>query len=137
MPLNYSRNTVQSAELGLGPRIIQIACISAYAPFTPSDSEQRLHPSYTAAAGTKFAGASFKSTFIKTEVFCYSFPTVVYTPKCFFPHVALLRQGFPHCAIFPTAASRRSLGRISIPMWPITLSGRLPIVALVGHYPTN
>ncbi len=22
-------------------------------------------------------------------------------------------------------------------MWPITLSGRLPIVALVGHYPTN
>ncbi len=22
-------------------------------------------------------------------------------------------------------------------MWPDTLSGRLPIVALVGHYPTN
>ena len=22
-------------------------------------------------------------------------------------------------------------------MWPITLSGRLPVVALVGHYPTN
>ncbi len=22
-------------------------------------------------------------------------------------------------------------------MWPITLSGRLPIIALVGHYPTN
>ena len=55
--------------------------------------------------------------------------TVVYTPKCFFPHVALLHQGFPHCAIFPTAASRRSLGRISVPMWPITLSGRLPIIS--------
>ena len=51
--------------------------------------------------------------------------------------MALLRQGFPHCAKFPTAASRRSLGRISVPMWPITLSGRLPIVALVGHYPAN
>ncbi len=51
--------------------------------------------------------------------------------------MALLRQGFPHCAKFPTAASRRSLGRISVPMWPITLSGRLPIVALVGYYPAN
>ncbi len=51
--------------------------------------------------------------------------------------MALLRQGFPHCAKFPTAAYRRSLGRISVPMWPITLSGRLPIVALVGLYPAN
>src|SRR5690606_17302502 len=50
---------------------------------------------------------------------------------------ALLRQAFAHCARFPTAASRRSLGRVSVPVWPITLSGRLPVVALVGHYPTN
>ena len=49
----------------------------------------------------------------------------------------MLRQTFVHCAIFPTAASRRSLGRISVPVWPITLSGRLTIPALVGHYPTN
>ena len=42
-----------------------------------------------------------------------------------------------HCGIFPTAASRRSLGRVSVPVWPVTLSGRLPVVALVGHYPTN
>ena len=39
--------------------------------------------------------------------------------------------------IFPTAASRRSLDRFSVPMWPITLSGRLPIVGLVGRYLTN
>ena len=51
--------------------------------------------------------------------------------------MALLRQGFPHCAKFPTAASRRSLGRISVPMWPFTLSGRLPIEVLVGRYPAN
>ena len=31
----------------------------------------------------------------------------------------------------------RSLGRVSVPMWPFTLSGRLWIVALVGRYPTN
>ena len=61
----------------------------------------------------------------------------VYDPKALIPHAASLRQGFPHCGSFSTAASRRSLGRISVPVWPDTLSGRLPIVALVGHYPTN
>ena len=61
----------------------------------------------------------------------------VYNPKAFVPHAALLRQGCPHCAIFPTAASRRSLDRVSVPVWPITLSGRLPIVGLVGRYLTN
>ena len=61
----------------------------------------------------------------------------VYNPKTFFLHAALLRQGFPHCAISPTAASRRSLGRVSVPMWPINLSVRLPIVDLVGRYPAN
>ena len=63
--------------------------------------------------------------------------TEVYNPKTFFPHAALLGQACAHCPIFPTAASRRSLGRVSVPMWPITLSGRLPIVDLVGRYLTN
>ena len=61
----------------------------------------------------------------------------VYNPKAVIPHAALLRQAFAHCAIFPTAASRRSLGRISVPMWPVALSGRLPVDALVSHYLTN
>ena len=61
----------------------------------------------------------------------------VYDPKTFILHAASLHQGFPHCAIFPTAASRRSLGRVSVPMWPINLSVRLPIVDLVGRYPAN
>ena len=61
----------------------------------------------------------------------------VYNPKAVIPHAALLHQAFAHCAIFPTAASRRSLGRISVPVWPVALSGRLPVIALVGHYPTN
>ena len=61
----------------------------------------------------------------------------LYIPKYFFTHAASLHQSFLHCAIFPTAASRRSLGRVSVPMWPSALSGRLPIVALVGSYLTN
>ena len=63
--------------------------------------------------------------------------TEVYEPKPFFPHAALLGQAFAHCPIFPTAASRRSLGRISVPMWPFNLSVRLLIVDLVSRYLTN
>ncbi len=62
---------------------------------------------------------------------------MLYNPKAFFTHAAWLHQGFPHCAIFPTAASRRSLGRVSVPVWLTILSDQLEIVALVSHYLTN
>ena len=61
----------------------------------------------------------------------------VYNPKAVILHAASLRQGFPHCAIFLTAASRRSLDRVSVPVWLIILSDQLPIVGLVGRYPAN
>ncbi len=114
--------------------------MSAYTPFTPSNSEQRLHPPYTAAAGTELAGASFYGTVIGQQYFHCPYSsrmTELYNPKAFVTHAASLRQGFPHCAIFPTAASRRSLDRISVPVWLTTLSGQLTISALVGRYPTN
>ncbi len=60
-----------------------------------------------------------------------------YNPQAFFTHAVLLDQAFAHCPIFPTAASRRSLGRVSVPVWLIVLSDQLWIVALVSHYPTN
>ncbi len=66
-----------------------------------------------------------------------SLPKGVYNPRAFIPHAASLRQAFAHCARFPTAASRRSLGRISVPVWLVVLSDQLPVVALVGRYPTN
>ncbi len=68
---------------------------------------------------------------------CSSLPTGLYDPKAFVTHAALLRQAFAHCAKFPTAASRRSLDRVSVPVWLIILSDQLTISALVGHYPTN
>ncbi len=68
---------------------------------------------------------------------CSFLPTVLYNPRAFVTHAALLRQAFAHCAKFPTAASRRSLDRVSVPVWLIILSDQLPIVALVGRYPTN
>src|SRR5690554_6840083 len=60
-----------------------------------------------------------------------------YAPKCFVIHAALLGQGSPHCRKFPTAASRRSLGRVSVPMWPFNLSVRLRLIVLVSSHPTN
>ena len=64
-------------------------------------------------------------------------PKGLYDPKAFFTHAALLRQPCGHCAKFLTAASRRSLARVPVPVWLIILSDQLPVVALVGHYPTN
>ena len=62
---------------------------------------------------------------------------MLYNPQAFFTHAASLDQGFPHCPIFPTAASRRSPDRVSVPVWLVVLSDQLGIVALVGHYPAN
>ncbi len=94
----------------------------------------------TAAAGTELAGASFSGTVSTSHCSCNvvsSHLTELYDPKAFITHAALLRQGFPHCAKFLTAASRRSLDRVPVPVWLIILSDQLTIVALVGHYPTN
>ncbi|KAF8091077.1 hypothetical protein N665_0454s0018, partial [Sinapis alba] len=64
----------------------------------------------TAAAGTELADA-------------YSPDTVIVS--------SLGKEAFAHCGKFPTAASRRSLGRVSVPVWLIILSDQLLIIALV------
>ncbi len=80
-----------------------------------------------------------------------SLPGLIHVvPSCLVPHkkslqpvrafilyAALLRQAFAHCGKFLAAASRRSLDRVSVPVWPYTLSGRLPVIGLVGFYPAN
>ena len=120
LPLRYSRATVSKAVSGLSPEISLLTCRSAYTPFTPSKSGQRLLPTYYRGCWHVVS----RSLFIKYRHFS-SLIKEVYNPKTFILHAALLRQGFPHCAISPTAASRRSLGRVSVPMWPFNLSVRL------------
>ena len=63
--------------------------------------------------------------------------TGVYDPKAFVLHAASLHQGFPHCEKFSTAATRRCLGRVSVPVWLVVLSDQLPVRALVSRYLTN
>jgi hypothetical protein len=63
--------------------------------------------------------------------------TGVYGSKPFIPHAASLHQAFAHCEKFSTAATRRCLDRVSVPVWLVVLSDQLPVLALVSRYLTN
>ena len=86
----------------------------------------------TAAAGTELA-----PTYSLGTVTNSSLRKAVYTPKGVFLHAASLHHTFVHCGIFLTAASRRSLGSVSVPVSRITLSRPVPVIALVSFYLTN
>ena len=90
----------------------------------------------TAAAGTELADAYSYATLIGPRV-----TLIAHVQKKFkihrtvFLHAAWLDQASAHCPIFLTAASRRSLDRVSVPVWGTNLSVPLDIVATVGRYP--
>ncbi len=122
------------------PRYLTPDLHYTYTPFTPNKSEQRLpltcyRGCWHVISRGLFPGSRHLQGITSLH---YSPPGKgLYNLPAFFVHAASLRQGFPHCGRFLAAASRRSPGRVSVPVWPITLSGRLLIVALVGRYPTN
>ena len=92
----------------------------------------------TAAAGTKLADPYSHGTVNLLHVVRFLPVQKQFTThRAVILHAAWLRQTFVHCAIFLTAASRRSLVRVSVPVWGIILSEPLPIVALVSRYLTN
>ena len=53
--------------------------------------------------------------------------TRVYDPKAFILHAASLCQACAHCKRFSTAASRRSLGSVSVPVRVTILSDHLAV----------
>ena len=114
--------------------------LTAYTLFTPNKSGQRLPPTYyrgcwhVVSRGFLLRYRHSKRSYSPG---CSSLATELYDPRTFITHAALLRQTFVHCGRFPTAASRRSLGRVSVPVWLIVLSDQLCIVALVSRYLTN
>ena len=63
--------------------------------------------------------------------------TVLYNPKAFIAHAASLGQACAHCRRSSTAASRRSLASVPVPVARVVLSHPLGILALVGRYPAN
>ena len=139
-PLLHSRKIVSAAVPQLSWGLSQLTYSPACVRFTPNKSGQRLPPTYYRGCWHVVSRGfliRYRQDCSSYSTICSSLITEFYDPKAFFTHAALLRQAFAHCGRFPTAASRRSLGRVSVPMWPITLSGRLCIIVLVGHYPTN
>src|SRR6056297_1705788 len=92
----------------------------------------------TAAAGTELADAYSCSTVNSLHVGRILPAEKQFTTgRAVILHAAWLRQSCLHCAIFLTAASRRSLVRVSVPVWGIILSDPLDIVASVSRYLTN
>ena len=93
-------------------------------------------PRITAAAGTELADAYSTGTLVAPRM-----ALIAPRQKQFIArravrlHAAWLDQDLSHCPIFLTAASRRSLGRVSVPVWGASLSGPLGIIAMVGRYP--
>ena len=82
----------------------------------------------TAAAGTELAGAYSYGTVIGPHVvLILPVQKQFTTRRAVFLHAAWLDQSCLHCPIFLTAASLRSLVRISIPVWLIVLSNQLKI----------
>ena len=137
LPLPCSSPTVLPAAPELSPGISPATYRATYAPFTPSDSGQRSHPPYYRGCWHGVSRCFLTRYRHSPRKGHSSRATVVYTPKGVLPHAASLRQPCGHCARFPTAASRRSLGRLSVPMWLAILSDQLPVRALVGRYPAN
>ncbi|KAK8564751.1 hypothetical protein V6N12_058334 [Hibiscus sabdariffa] len=84
----------------------------------------------TAAAGIELADA-----YSPDSVIASSPGKEVHDPWAFYLHAALLHQAFAHCGKFPTAASRRSLGRVSVPVWLIILLDQLLIITLALTHP--
>ena len=84
----------------------------------------------TAAAGTELADAYSQATGKSRHVGTFlGLKKQFTTRRAVFLHAAWLDQASAHCPIFLTAASRRSLVRVSVPVWGIPLSGPLSIVA--------
>ena len=109
-------------------------------PLRPINPNNACHLCITAAAGTELAVASSAGT-VKALSYspkaCSPLLTGVYNPKAFILHAASRRQGFPHCERFSTAATRRCLDSVSVPVCRVMLSHPVGIVGLVSRYLTN
>ena len=109
-------------------------------PFTPNNSEQRSHLTCYRGCWHVISRCLFMTYSHRAGISSAPYSSVtkgLYNLPAFIVHAASLRHAFVHCGIFLAAASRRSLGRISVPMCLLTLSGQIPVIALVGFYPAN
>ena len=101
--------------------------------FTPSKSEQRLPPPYYRGCWHGVSRGFLCPYCHLRYLFNNKYSsglTELYTPKGFIAHAASHCHAFAHCKRFSTAASRRSLGSVSVPVWLTILSDQLPVKCL-------
>ncbi len=94
-------------------------CRTAYVRLTPNHSEQRLPPPSYRGCWHGVSRGFLPGYRHPDELFtpqASSPSTELYTPKGVITHAALLGQACAHCPEFPTAASRRSLDRLAVPV---------------------
>ena len=138
IPFGNSSSPVLNIAPELSPGISYQAWRPACMPFTPNNSEQRSHLTCYRGCWHVISRCLFLPYRHHAGISSYTYSSdrkELYNLPAFFVHAASLRQGSPHCGIFLPAASRRSLGRISVPMCPSALSGRIPVLATAGRYP--
>ena len=139
-PLRPSSPPVSTAAPRLGRGISRPTRRAACAPFTPSESEQRSGPLSYRGCWHRVS-RPFLCRYHQISSLLGRKPwsrlTGVYRPKPFIPHAASLHQAYAHCEKFSTAATRRCLGRVSVPVWLVVLLDQLPVLALVSFYLTN
>lgn len=90
----------------------------------------------TAAAGTEFAGA-FSSDMVNADCVSSSEKRGLQPLEPSSPtrnRWIMLAHIVQDSRLLP---SKRSLDRVSVPVWLATLSGQLRIFGLIGRYPTN
>ncbi len=138
LSLPNSRLAVSKAVLRLSRRISPLTDKPAYAPFTPSKSGQRLPPTYYRGCWHVVSRGLFeKYSQYRLQTYFFVLLKRSLQPYGSHPPRGVAGQAFAHCPIFLTAASRRSLDRVSVPVWLIILSDQLLIVVLVSRYLTN
>ena len=113
-------------------RVFQFQLLGKVAPRYFTYEITATHILKRCGAGTKLAVA-----YSSGNVTNSSLRKEVYAPKGVFLHAVLLRQPFGHCERFLTAASRRSLDSVSVPVRRATLLRPLLVIALVSFYLTN
>ena len=104
-------------------------------PLSPVNPNNVRTVRLTAAAGTNLARASSRGRSRPCGPFSPS--TVLYNPKAFVAHAASLGQGCPHCRRSSTAATRRCLASVSVPVARVVLSHPLGVCGSVGRHPTD
>ncbi len=130
MPLRYSRRTVSNAVHELSPWISHLTCPPGYTPFTPSKSGQRLPPTYYRGCWHVVS----RGLFVRYRLLLVPDKRSL-QPESLLPSRGVAGSGLRPLLNIPHCCLRRSLGRISVPIWPFNLSSPATDRRLGGPLP--